>query len=68
MANDRYESEVKMEQLEKLVSQMRKDIINLVMTQEQQATQIQLLQESYNNLTQKVYQYRKGRADRFRWL
>lgn len=59
MANDRYESEVKMEQLEKLVSEMKKDIINLVMTQEQQAKQIQLLQESYNNLTQKVYQYRK---------
>jgi uncharacterized protein HemX len=59
MANDRYESEVKMEQLEKLVSEMKKDIINLVMTQEQQAKQIQLLQESYNNLIQKVNQYRK---------
>ena len=59
MGNDRYESEVKMEQLENQITELKKDIIGLIMFQEQQQKQIQLLQDSYNNLTQQFYQNRK---------
>ena len=56
MANDRYESEVKMELLEKQIAELKKDIIGLVVVQEQQANQIRLLELSYNNLDQQLYQ------------
>ena len=56
MANDRYESEVKMELLEKQIAELKKDIIGLVVMQEQQANQIRLLELSYNNLAQQLYQ------------
>ena len=59
MGNDRYESEVKMEQLENQITELKKDIIGLVMMQEHQANQIRLLEQSYNNLTQQFYQNRK---------
>jgi hypothetical protein len=59
MANDRYESEVKMELLEKQIAELKKDIIGLVVVQEQQANQIRLLELSYNNLAQQLYQNRK---------
>jgi hypothetical protein len=57
--NDRYESEVKMERMEKLVSELKQKIYDLVLVQERHEKQIQNLEKSYNNLSEKIYQNRK---------
>lgn len=57
--NDRYESEVKMDRMEKLVAELKQKIYDLVLVQEQQAKQIQMLEKSYNTLSEKIYQNRK---------
>jgi hypothetical protein len=57
--NDRYESEIKMERMEKLVSELKQKIYDLVLVQERHEKQIQNLEQSYNTLSEKIYQNRK---------
>ena len=57
--NDRYESEIKMERMEKLVSELKQKIYDLVLVQERHEKQIQNLEKSYNTLSEKIYQNRK---------
>ena len=57
--NDRYESEIKMERMEKLVSELKQKIYDLVLVQERHEKQIQNLEKSHNTLSEKIYQNRK---------